>query len=430
MTTLLASQGWDAINQSDDEWITPGYSVATLHQIDPVDYAGSNMSETRDVLSLQCYSVFVDTPDGDKWRVILLFGDKLVLLQEDSEVREFSIPDPGARDMRISPNGRWCIVTYRPHNLDDGVNWIERESRRELFDLDTGDRYNLDQIRLTQDFALVSDNGELLVIRQECWEFNFIQGIAFYNPISGNIKEIEYFFGNGQYYSRSADGSLTIVTESADQGYLRAYDSRWHQVWRIPAQGHSEPIITPDGELVYLVWGTGLTVLDGDTGRTISKLFGGRNIRLPVLSSGGMYLAFEMFEYPDSTCQASNWFIVAPVSSWLDDHRVIQLDLDPEIWAVPFPEGISDTGNVLFRVYSPWRSTFRKWGLLDNTGNLIWFSETFMTPGDPDPETGYDERSFAWFNKDNPHAISSDGSRIIYGTMDHIVIAEIIPNSD
>ena len=50
-----------------------------------------------------------------------------------------------------------------------------------------------------------------------------------------------------------------------------------------------------------------------------------------------------------------------------------------------------------------------------------------MTPGDPDPETGYYERSFTWFNKDAPHVISSDGSRIIYGNLDHIMIVKITP---
>jgi len=91
MTALSVIPGWEIIDQTDEDWIAPGYSVATLHQIDPVEYAGSSMSETMDVLSIQCYSVFIDTPDGEKWQVILLFGDKLVLLQEDSQVREFGI---------------------------------------------------------------------------------------------------------------------------------------------------------------------------------------------------------------------------------------------------------------------------------------------------------------------------------------------------
>ncbi len=420
LTVLLVSLGWDAINITGDEWITPGYTIATIEMIDPLDYTDS-IPTTSDVILLQCKMLFVDTPDGEKWRVILRLTDKLVLLQEDSDAVEFDVPEPGAMDLCVSPDGRWSIVTSLPYCL--GLNGVDN-CTRVLLDLDSGDRYPLETFKDKWEPITVSNNGEVFAVRGLQGEWFLINGVAFYNPRTGYTKEIEGFYHTGVYYVRSDDGSVTLILDEAED-QLIAFD-RWGQErWTIPFPEDKRYIdISENGDYVFISTANGVLLIDGGTGMTFCRRFDGVSTRRITLSPDLEFIALQTLEY-DST--ASVWypgFATSSSSDWFESYNLIRCDIDREVWDYPEAVSVSDQGRLLFRLRSSHLNGLIRWGQMDATGEVIWYSEICLGTRYASLTHEPDGQCYAWTDW---CAMNADGSRVIYGTTTGIRIAEITP---
>ncbi|MBD3277439.1 MAG: hypothetical protein GF388_03980, partial [Candidatus Aegiribacteria sp.] len=110
-TTLDLSQ----IEDIDGTWTAPGYRLIEEAVIDPLDY-GEPLLLGNDKC-IGCNSFFVDTPEGEKWRVVLTFPDKVVKVQEDSEPVEYPIAgEIMPSGVVLSENGRWAIILLVDEN--------------------------------------------------------------------------------------------------------------------------------------------------------------------------------------------------------------------------------------------------------------------------------------------------------------------------
>ena len=97
---------------SDTEWTAPGVEVEELARIDLLAYGESMYRPVNRNGSthLACQAFFVEREDGIKWRVDIVYRDKVVMLEQDSDPVEFY---PGFSDCRyaiFSPNGRYVMV--------------------------------------------------------------------------------------------------------------------------------------------------------------------------------------------------------------------------------------------------------------------------------------------------------------------------------
>ena len=97
---------------SETEWTAPGVEVEELACIDLLAY-GESMNRPINRYGsthLACQAFFVEREDGIKWRVDIVYRDKVVVLEQDRELLEFY---PGFNDCRyaiFSPNGRYVMV--------------------------------------------------------------------------------------------------------------------------------------------------------------------------------------------------------------------------------------------------------------------------------------------------------------------------------
>ncbi len=97
---------------SETDWTAPGVEVEELACIDllaygePINWPNDRSDNTH----LACQVFFVETDEGIKWRVDIVYRDKVVMLEQDSEPVEFY---PGFNDCRyaiFSANGRYVMV--------------------------------------------------------------------------------------------------------------------------------------------------------------------------------------------------------------------------------------------------------------------------------------------------------------------------------
>jgi len=99
------------INPTDTEWTAPGVVVEELARVDLLAYGEPmNVGDESGRPHLACQAFFIDTEEGVRWRVVVVYRDKVVVLDQNCEPREIY---PGYDDCRyavFSPNGRYVLV--------------------------------------------------------------------------------------------------------------------------------------------------------------------------------------------------------------------------------------------------------------------------------------------------------------------------------
>ncbi len=100
------------LDQTDEEWTAPGYNVIEEVSINPLDYGepiswGENCNGPT--ASIGCQGFFVPTENGEKWRIIMLLKDKIVVLQEGEEAREILLTC-SPRGIIYSRNGNYALI--------------------------------------------------------------------------------------------------------------------------------------------------------------------------------------------------------------------------------------------------------------------------------------------------------------------------------
>jgi hypothetical protein len=417
---LLAISNFQIHEHSVDEWVDARYSFAIDEIIDPSDYAGVALRENADLFEMGSRAFFIDTPDGEVWRVLLLFRDKLVVLQQDQAPDEYQLPDPGAWCFTTSQNGNWVVICsqFIPVSSTSYPSTVY-ERRTELVNVETGDRYPLGSwVRFGW---AVSGEGSVLAFSDSCY--------GFVDPESGTIRETE-FPGNPpahRSYARSSDGSLSVILEQTSEGnrFIGIDSSNGREIWYVeePSDGLAQNVrVTPDGNLVFSSRKDGLVLIDGRYGTVLDSLFEGESVGRALVSSDGTRFAFRISDHLTAS-GVHDGIITGSVADIASegDYRFTGFNLSRDEWQYPSPKCISSNGFLLFS-QSTFASEFR-WGLLDGDNQIVWISDTFKA-GSYDLNIGNHEVYTE--NWGDPHAISTDGSRFIFCNGSEVVIARLL----
>ncbi len=251
----------DLIENTDGQWIAPGYRIAEELILDPGDYGTPllDFNGTRNVIGFQ--SFFVDTPDGEKWRLVLAYEGEVVVLQEDTEPRSFEI-EKSSTYMLNSPNGRYVLLGLKEEEQTQeemilyGITPPER--RAVLLDVETGNQVTTTGL-----------TGSLLIANDGCMVGIHNNSLHFYdssfNLLNSTFNSIMQTSHTPTSYA--SDGSLFVrqYRESSDDSIytLRAYDRYGNVLWDSYPPNVGWPVVSEHGDYVFvLTWGR-LMCLDG-----------------------------------------------------------------------------------------------------------------------------------------------------------------------
>ncbi|MCK5786525.1 MAG: hypothetical protein KAH54_08195 [Candidatus Sabulitectum sp.] len=255
------------LDNVQDEWIAPGYEIAEEIIIDPLDYGvpQDDRDGTPRIIGFQ--SFFVQTPEGEKWRIVLTYDRKVVVLQEDAEQREFEV-ERSIRSMINSKDGRYLIIRFLDDYYSQQTMAISGlappEKRTLLINIDE----EIQSVRTGIEWiSYLGGNGYGVASRGD--------SIYFYddrlNLVNTRFNKLAHVLNNST--SLSNDGSLFVTLyadsfEVYEEGLssLRAYDCNGNVLWDAEPAGIGRPGVSEHGDFVFALGQDRLVSLDGRTG--------------------------------------------------------------------------------------------------------------------------------------------------------------------
>lgn len=397
------------INSTEGEWLASGYSIVLETTIDPLDYDGEPMGTNPrmdNAIQLGCLSFFVQTEDGEKWRIVMVFRDKVIVVQEDSETREIPLTISG-NGVFFSKGGKYVLVHGGLYNTNANELINIDEGTSEFFDYGLTDGAT---------FTWVGDQGTVLTYLKPGRYSGEGGLLSFYNH-SQLVNTIEGVF----IPAMSHDGSLIVCgvypTDNIEDFYLTAYNNAGQMLWsrdvptdmRFMMNGVSMP---QDGEFL-IIYGPngGLECYSGGEGELLwsNSSSGG----YAPISSSGEYCSFG-WESPMNRelppPERRGGTVTCRITDLLIDSDNLQVE--------NFFGGelvVSNDGCCLSIGYgtNSMPKTQIRYYLTDSTSSVLWMSPWF------DVETG---SHFCGFKNNNiePNmgdsnaALSSDGRRVVY----------------
>jgi len=216
----------------DGEWVAPGVEIKLIESIDVAEY-GNPLTDMLGRVS------FVDTAEGEKWRLVLVNTDNITVLEEGSEPERFPYSFE-ADDYVISPDNRYVVLTK---DTLSGYNALRMNT-------DTGEAVQF--ICCPEDHypgtLLVSNTGSVV-----SW---FRTGITFYDSSLQEKNTITAYSGGTYLIDRVGDGSRVIIGIGTT---ISAYDMNGNLIWensRIPMDDDiyfSRMAVSPTGNRLVAV---------------------------------------------------------------------------------------------------------------------------------------------------------------------------------
>ena len=249
----------EIIENTEDQWIAPGYRIAEELVLDPGEY-GTPIN-TNDI-GFQPF--FVDTPDGEKWRIILVFDGEVVVLQEDTAERRFPIAGD-IRYMMNSANGRYVLLGLNEEQTQDEIAWrgySPPEHRVILLDTATGEQVTTTGFK---GVGFIGNNGFSISIKNDAIEF-YDNELNLLGTTSNFVREM-----GGTATGYASDGSLLVRVHTEDYNdpesfVLRAYDRFGNILWVTDNDHYGFPIVTERGEYVCVLQRQKVLYLNGSDG--------------------------------------------------------------------------------------------------------------------------------------------------------------------
>ena len=400
------------LDQTDEEWTASGYTVVEEVSINPLDYGepiswGENCNGPT--ASIGCQGFFIPTENGEKWRIIMLLKDKIVVLQEDEEVREIPLAcDP--INITFSPNGRYALVKGKDVSR-------RRFERREVeyINIDTGEIRSFEPA-LTSGWIggfFINNDGSL-------YRFSLRENVLeYYDPdlnlISSHEGDIASTLGGS--FSHASDGSIITFTFWKT---ILAFDSNCNLLWRMESENqphYGSPVVNPDGSYALLstLKEGGLTCLNAHTGEVLWSEMGSET-SAPLPSDYGHAWAARL----------SNRGLLIGTDE--DSRESINYVLYPsETWSYGYPVAVAQNGVCLSRTRSLppeyQNSILVKTIYTDETGNIIWVSAAYSAAaGSLDYSANINiERGLGGGTR----GIQSDGKRFIYSDYQFVKVLRV-----
>lgn len=350
--SLATTVSVDILDNADGEWIAPGYSISEDILINPFDYVTNIKNDPKNIA---CHAFFVDTEDGEMWRVIMVGSNRMVVLQENREnpmVVDFPFDAYGAV---YSRGGRFVIIRDGELNTADEALHI---------DIDNNIVRSFDPTPDGQQCGLfLSDNGTVAGMGTDII-VDFSQDLS-----TATVRHYDETYL--RFHCSSAYDEI-IVAENA---YSRpreivAFDWDGNELWT--ANTGDRTVVDPlavslDGTRIGVSFArSGAMIIDGDDGRILWEGFNGlqtsRIVFSPDASSAAFPASMSTGEFPynfialsfneDDSFAERNWYMAS------------------SIWHALVPRYIDNNRNTLFYACKNESVLFRY--CLCISGELIW----------------------------------------------------------
>ncbi len=393
------------LDQTDEELTAPGYYIAEDICIDPFIYI-SNMS--NDPKNIACQAFFVDTEQGEKWRIIMVGSNRLVVLQEDMEIPlEVSLPFE-AWGATYSRGGRFVIVRggTGDRSIDQALYFDVANNITRIIDPSPDEH----QCRL-----LLSDTGRIIAYKSGCF---FI-----YDEYLNYTGYVKYDDMNFRFTTSSYTDNIIVTENVIDRPReILAFDWDGNLLWECDTGDRTvvtQLAVSQDGSIVVVPFTEhGIMVIDGNTGSLFWEYFDGMQTSTVAISPDNSYMSIPI---PTEIGELPNNFMVAGTSG--DFNGNIQCQPSSR-WHFLYPDFINDHRYVLFHtqdINNP--QTIRRCLLAPN-GALVWSSEP-VNSGDlsfiPSANSFNNDYNLIGY----PIALSSIEPRFVYQAEDGIHIVSI-----
>ena len=364
----------------DGSWTAPGYTVEEIVTINPLDY-GEPIGWAGEQACISCQMFFVETDQGEKWRIVIVFRDKVTVLQEDEEQRDIPLTCT-PQGAIYSRGGRYMLVqgSLNSQPYDELISIDSGEVTPYLFRQQTGwggyvfvcDNGSTARSSYGQMFR--SDPGRIQMIDSDLnvlmdWEdqtTGTMEGTR--NPI--------HLHNHGSI-GVAANGSLFLRSFSpADERtvYVTAYDGDGNILWE--SSDCLYMLITSDGEYLILADGYDIITMDASTGEILQNYTreeGGLNA--PTCSPTGHAWAVQLRD-------GLAWGIKPS-----DPDNMNSLSYTSVNWGHINPYRISKQGYVLgtgtARPPSGYPHHVKRFILVSNRGDIVWISSVFSLGSNP-----------------------------------------------
>ncbi|MCD4776143.1 MAG: hypothetical protein K8S15_08875 [Candidatus Aegiribacteria sp.] len=400
------------LDQTDEEWTAPGYRVVEEAVINPLDYGepiGWGENCNGPVASIGCQGFFIPTENGEKWRIIMLLKDRLVVLQEDEEVRDIPLTC-SPRGIIYSRNGKYALIMGP---VLDGSRESIYSREAEFVDIETGEVRTFEPLQNTgwTGFQFVNDDGSIFR-----WNnYNPYRLLEFYDPDFNLLCSTEIPIDMFTHFAHASDGSLILF---ASWNLLSAYDKYGTLLWEMELERGlpCPPLVNADGSIVLLATLHGLECHNGFTGELLWAKFDTQmNAPVPSVSRTGWAshivhrgLAFGS----DIQSMESINEMYYPTENW--DHGV--------------PVAVACNGSSLsISVCLPplyQNHNLRKVIYTDSNGMILWVSSPYSVDSSsliihgPNNNLEYELTG-------NTLSIQSNGKRFIYSDYNQVLISRV-----
>ncbi len=401
----------------DGAWTAPGYRIVEEVSINPLDY-GEPFGWSGDQVKIACQMFFVPTDEGEKWRVVILFSNKVVVLQEDKEVREIPI-SCSPRGAVFSRGGRYLLVQ----------GYLNNQDYDELINTDTGETqsYLFRQETDWTGFVYVCDDGSTVRLR-------------YGNDLTGVPGELQFIDNSlnttGQWFDStccahlefgvSTDGSLKVLAlaerENSSLPFTSyttvAFDGSGDILWT-NSENIGFPLVTSDGSYVVLPSRDKICCLDGQTGELLQQYDLEAYPSAPTCSRTGHSWSAQLrgmwgHYNADQRYDAIRGLVWGTDPARADDVRILSYVSDD--WDHINPYRVSETGITLGIAtalpISEHNHYIWKFVYVNNQGEIAWISQMINLNTEQSP---YNIASNN-FNHEHelgsiPSALQSDGNR-------------------
>ncbi len=398
------------LDQTDEEWTAPGYRIVEEVSINPLDYGepiswGENCNGPT--ASIGCQAFFIPTEDGEKWRIIILLKDKLVVLQEDEEVRDIPLTcNPWS--VIYSRNGKYVLVLGSVlEGSRDAIYSVEAEH----VNIETGEVRTFQPLQNTgwTGMQFVNDDGSIYR-----WDYTASNQLEYYDSDLNRMYAREINIGWGSRWAHASGGSIIAFLEIGN--ILTVYDKTGELLWEreLDVDLPSNPLVSANGSVVLLATSSGLECYDGFTGEFLWEEFDTR-ASSPVPS---------VFGY--AWVAALRGSGLALGSNAESRESIIDIKYPAEAWTHGGPYAVAANGAFIAGSASKppkyLNNHLRKILYFNCEGEILWMSSIFSIASN---SLTLDRSNNSELELGIGSNIQSDGKRFIYSDSNQILIMHV-----
>ena len=399
------------LDQTDEEWTAPGYRVIEEVSINPLDYGepvswGENCNGPT--ASIGCQGFFIPTENGEKWRIILLLKDKLVVLQEDEEPRDISLTC-SPLGIIYSRNGRYALVLGE---ITSGSRSAIYARKTEYINIDTGEVRQFEPMQNSgwTGMQFVNDDGSIYR-----WDYTAVNLLEYYDPDLNLVFSRETNIAWGSRWGHASGGSVIVFLEAGN--VLRVYSNTGELLWEreLDVNLPSNPLVSANGLVVLLATSYGLECYEGSTGELLWEEYETGTLA-PVPSVSGRAWAVLL--------RGRGLVFGEDVAS---RESIIDIRYPARSWSHGVPAAIATTNRAVLVICGSLPPEYQNGNLskliyVNDNGVIVWVSTLFSVASSP---LNINRSDNVEVELRLGSSIQADGKRFIYSDYDQILISRV-----